>query len=231
MHTVGFTLQMRGRGWVSSYTLYIRRITGLWPDPSGRSWFLLWSFHQTVFAAIGPSEFNVRHVRSLLKVRIYKESQGDSTFPVKHLRKEACLDKLHDWLCLPIQGRALHLNLVVSEDLTGAMEQKRWRLVSTNEKWQMHKSFRLCYVMGSAWHSLGLFSDSSPKNCHGFLMPSLTSWNGPSCCCRVLLILKKKLMFWKGKHYSSIFLIISLPEYIKVITMFGASGSISLLCQ
>lgn len=159
------------------------------------------------------------------------EPQGDSTFPVKHLRNEACLDKLHDWLCLPIQGRALHPNLVVSEDLTGAMEQKCWRLVSTNEKWQMHKSFRLCCVMGSAWHSLGLFSDSSPKNSHGFLMPSLTSRNGPSCCCRVLLILKKKLMFWKGKHYLSIFLIISLPDYIKVITMFFASGSISLLCQ
>lgn len=133
------------------------------------------------------------------------ESQGDSTFPVKHFRKEACLDKLHDWLCLPIQGRVLHPNLVVSEDLTGAMEQKRWRLVSTNEKWQMHKSFRLCYVMGSAWHSLGLFSDSSPKNCHGFLMPSLTSWNGPSCCCCVLLILKKKIWCFEKVNIIHLF--------------------------
>lgn len=161
------------------------------------------------------------------------ESQGDSTFPTKGLRTEERLDKLPDWLCRPVQGRVLHPNLVVSEDLTGAMEQKRWRLVSTNEKWQMHKSFRLCYVMGSAWHSLGLFGDSSVKNSQGFLMPSLTSWNGPSCCCCVPLILKNihLLMFWKRKHYSSILFIISLPDYLKMIKMFGASGSISLLCQ
>lgn len=38
-------------------------------------------------------------------------------------------------------------------------------------------------------------------------------------------------MFWKGKDYSSIFLIINLPDYLQMITMFGASGSISLLCK
>lgn len=126
------------------------------------SWFLLWSFLKV--ASTAPSEFNVRPERALLKVRIYKKkSQGDSNFSTKCLRKEARLDKLPDWLCAPLQGRALHPDLFVSEDLTGAMEEKRWRLVSTNEKWQMHKSFRLCHVMGSAWHGLRLFGDSTAK--------------------------------------------------------------------
>lgn len=41
-------------------------------------------------------------------------------------------------------------------------------------------------------------------------------------------------MLWKGKHYSSIFLIISLTLYLKmlkIITMFSAGESISLLCN
>lgn len=121
------------------------------------------------------------------RLEFTNESQGDGVFPAKRLRKEACLDKLPDWLCLPVQGRVLHPNLVVSEDLTGAMEQKRWCVVSTNEKWQMHKSFIFCYVMGSAWHSLGLFGGSSPKSSHKFLILSLMSWNGPNtlyvCMC------------------------------------------------
>lgn len=89
------------------------------------------------------------------------------TAPRKRLRKVARLDKLPDWLCFSLQGHSLHLYLFVSADLTGAMKQKRWHLVSTNEKWQMHKSFRLCCVEISAWHSLRLFGDSTGDNLHG----------------------------------------------------------------
>lgn len=89
------------------------------------------------------------------------------TSPRKCLRKVERLDKLPDWLCFSLQGHSLHLYLSVSADLTGATEQKRWHLVSTNEKWQMHKSFRLCCVEISAWHSLRLFGDSTGDNLHG----------------------------------------------------------------
>lgn len=89
------------------------------------------------------------------------------TSPRKCLRKVERPDKLPDWLCFSLQGHSLHLYLFVSADLTGATEQKRWHLVSTNEKWQMHKSFRLCCVEISAWHSLRLFGDSTGDNLHG----------------------------------------------------------------
>ena len=59
---------------------------------------------------------------------------------------EESLDKLPGRLCYFLQGRPLHPYLPVSVGLTGATEQKHWHLVSTNEKWQMHKSFRLCRV-------------------------------------------------------------------------------------
>lgn len=100
------------------------------------------------------------------------EPQGDCLlalllFPTKCLRKEARLDKLPDWLCFSLQGHSLDPYLFVSAYLTGAMEQKRWHLVSTNEKWQMHKSFRLCRAEISAWHSLRLFGDSTHDNFHG----------------------------------------------------------------
>lgn len=78
------------------------------------------------------------------------------TFTTKYLRKEVSLDKLPGWLCFSLQGHFLHSYLFVSAGMTGAMEQKCWHLVSTNEKWQMHKSFRLCRVEISVWHSLRL---------------------------------------------------------------------------
>lgn len=67
-----------------------------------------------------------------------------------------------------------------------------------------------CHVMGSAWHRLGLFGDSTAKNYHGFLMPSLTWWNGSSISLKLLLLYtdyipKKVVTFWKDTHYSSIF--------------------------
>lgn len=76
------------------------------------------------------------------------------TFATKYLRKEERLDKLPGWLCHSLQGHLPHPYFSVSAGLTGATEQKRWHLVSTNEKWQMHKSFRLCRVEISVWHSL-----------------------------------------------------------------------------
>lgn len=78
------------------------------------------------------------------------------TFTTKYLRKEASPAKLPGWLCYSLQGHFLHPYLFVSAGMTGAMEQKCWHLVSTNEKWQMHKSFRLCRVEISVWHSLRL---------------------------------------------------------------------------
>lgn len=141
--------------------------------------FLLWLFLKV--ASTAPQNLTYALREPCWRSEFTKKSHGDSNFSTKCLRKEARLDKLPDWLCAPLQGRALHPDLFVSEDLTGAMEEKRWRLVSTNEKWQMHKSFRLCHVMGSAWHGLGLFGDSTarklPRISHA--IPDVLKWAKP----------------------------------------------------
>lgn len=98
----------------------------------------------------------------------------------KTLEKRALtLDTLPGWLCRSLQGHLLHPYLFVSAGLTGATEQKCWHLVSTNEKWQMHKSFRLCRVEIPGWHSRRLFGGSTDEYFRGKrLVPPLTCWNG-----------------------------------------------------
>ncbi len=104
------------------------------------------------------------------RTMIYKWVTGwlsTTVAPSRQNAREKEADKLPCWLCLSLQGRLLHPYLFVSAGLTGATEQKRWHLVSTNEKWQMHKSFRLWCVEISVWHSLGLFGGSTDENFHG----------------------------------------------------------------
>lgn len=119
------------------------------------------------------------------KDRLPNKLHGHWLLQCSFTRKYLSINKLPSWLCYFLQGHLLHAYLFDFAGLTGAMEQKSWHLVSTNEKWQMHKSFKLWRVEISVWHKLGLFDAllmKTSRKAHGSLMSPLICKNGQSCC-------------------------------------------------
>lgn len=143
-----------------------------------------------------PQMFYLRHVRSLMKVRIYKwvtrwsylflrNAWGrrhawtncliDFAFPLKDVRSVLTSPSLKTWL---VQW---------DKNVDALFQQMR------NDKCINHSaSFS---VMGSAWHSLGLFGDSSPRN--WFL---IHHWLHQMYQTAVVVypLYKKKNAFWKA---------------------------------
>lgn len=79
------------------------------------------------------------------------------------------------------------LLLLVSEGLAAAMEQICWHVLSTNEIWQMHKSFRLCRVEILVWHRLGMFEETgSLRKAHA--IPDLLKWS--------IFIMTRPIIMW-----------------------------------
>lgn len=120
----------------------------------------------------------------------------------KYLRKQTSVDKLPGWLCYSLQGHFLHPYLFVSAGMTGATEQKRWHLVSTNEKWQMHKSFRLCRVEISVWHSLHCSTD---ENFHGSLQKTRVTGDVLKWSNLQSIIRRTKTLVWAAALFMLFF--------------------------